>query len=288
MEDLEYRADYAGDARARKLLNDFILDVHGLDLTLWEERVGWDPGFVPFSFFDADGVVASTCIYTVPMILRGEWVRVAQISSVGTRESARRQGLNAELTRRALEWADATAHEGTFLFSDDDATEFYAKQGFVEWPEFNRVVEVTTTARPEFRRLSFDRDEDLLCRLVEGRTPVSLELGARCPRLELFHLLYENAGELRYVEEFDLLATVEEDGDVLIVYDLIGSELPVWQELEPRLLGSAIRSIRFDFIPDRLDLSEATCVETRSSRLHLLEGESLFGPRPMIPFTAHA
>lgn len=288
MEGLEYREDYAGDPVARAAFHSFLIDLHGLDLTLWEERVGWDPDFVLFSFFDGDEVVASTAIYSLAMILGGTWVRAAQISSVGTREPWRRRGLNAELTRRALAWAKRLGHRGTFLFADADATEFYTKQGFAEQAEWIHTCSVRSASRPGSRNVTYDRDEALIRRLVESRTPVSEILGARSPKLELFHLLYENAGELRYVEELDLLVASERDGEVLHVYDLIGPDLPKWSEIEPFLVGPATRTISFAITPDRLGLTDAVAVEDRSSRLHVLPDEGLIGGRGIVPFTAHA
>ena len=121
--------------------------VHELDLTKWDERIGWDPDYVPFAFFDGDTVVALTCLYVIDMILGGQWHRVAQVSSVATLPEYRMRGLNAELTRRAMAWVREQGLRGTFLFSDDDATGFYAKQGFVERVEWKHRVEVRSKPR---------------------------------------------------------------------------------------------------------------------------------------------
>ncbi|RKZ14966.1 hypothetical protein DRQ53_10205, partial [bacterium] len=276
------------DRSSRAALNDFLIKIHGLDLTLWDERVGWDPDFVPFAFFDGDTVVAATCVYSMDMIVRGEWCRAAQISSVGTLPEWRMRGLNAELTRQAMEWVAVKGHRGTYLFSDDDAVGFYAKQGFVERSEWKHRVAVSAASEPGYRLLEYSRDESLIRRLVDERTPVSRELGARVPRLELFHLLYENAGELRYVEELDLLACVKEEDGVLSVHDLIGPELPAWAEIEPLLIGAQTGSVLFAVVLDRLGVVGAEMVEDHSSRLHVVEGEQLIGGRVIVPLTAHA
>ena len=288
MDGLEYRHDFVSDRESRAALNDFLIEIHGLDLTLWDERVGWDPDFVPFSFFDGNSVVATTCIYSLDMIVRGEWCRVAQVSSVGTRESLRGRGLNAVLTRRAMKWVAERGHRGTFLFSDKNAVGFYAKQGFVARSEWKHRVSVASSSRPAFRVLEYDRDEQLIRRLVETRTPVSKVLGARAPKLELFHLLYENAGELRYIEELDLLVAVEQEDGVMRVYDLIGPELPSWSEIEPLVIAPDTSSVSFEVTPDRLELVDAEAVEDRSSCLHVLEDEDLISERVVFPFTAHA
>lgn len=289
MDGLEYRFDYCDDPPLRKAFNDFLVEIHDLDLTLWEERVGWDPDFVPFSFFEGDRVVASTSVYVMDLLVRGEWRKAAQLSSVGTTPRLRRRGLNAELTRRAKEWIARHAPGGTFFFAADDAVGFYAKQGYVERPEWRSVVHVPPRiARPAYRTLDYERDESLIVRLVEERMPVSSVLGVKSPKLELFHFLYENAGELRYLDEFDLLAAVEVEGRTMSVYDLVGPRLPRWSEIAPSLLDPGVREVSFELTPDRLGLEAARRVEERKSRLHVVEQEDLIVGEVMVPFTGHA
>lgn len=289
MDGLEYRFDYCDDRRLKNAFNDFLIEIHGLDLTLWEERVGWDRDFVPFSFFEGDRVVASTSVYVMDLLVRGEWRRVAQISSVGTTPRLRRRGLNAELTRRAKEWIAEHAAGGTFFFAADEAVGFYAKQGYVERPEWRAVVDVPPAiANPSYRVLEYERDEERIVRLVEERTPVSTILGVRSPKLELFHFLYENAGEVRYLEEFDLLAAVEVEGSTMSVYDLVGPRLPRWSEIASGLVDPGVREVSFEFTTDRLALAGPRLVEERKSRLHVVEQEDLIVGEVMLPFTGHA
>jgi GNAT superfamily N-acetyltransferase len=288
MHGLEYRAAFQDDPAGRAAANANIMAVHELDLTRWDERIGWDPDYVPFAFFDGDTVVALTCLYVIDMILAGQWHRVAQVSSVATLPAYRMRGLNAELTRRAMEWVRERGLRGTFLFSDDDATGFYAKQGFVERVEWKHRVSVRSKPRPGMRRLDYDRDEDLIQRLVRGRTPVSNLLGVRAPRLELFHLLYGYSGEMRYVAELDLIVCCEEEGGELAVYDIIGPEMAAWPAIEPFVIEPSTASVLFEVTPDRLGLDGAEPAEDRSSRLHVRPGEDLFVGRVIVPYTAHA
>lgn len=286
--DLDYHFDYANDVRRQVAFQDFLIDIHGLDLARWEARVGFDPRFVSFSFFEDDRVVASVSIYSIDMLLDGAWKNVAQISSVGTRAEYRRRGLNAELTRRALEWARETGHVGSFLFSDEDAKGFYRKQGFVEVSEW--IARLPARARPRTgaRQLDFDRDEALIRRLVDSRSPVSHRVGVRSPRLDLFHLLYEDAGNMCYVEALDLLVCAEEKDGTLEVYDLIGPTLPPWAEIEPWLTRLRTRNVDLWLTPDLLQVEDFELVEHRSNCLHVRPTEELFTPPFMIPWTAHA
>jgi hypothetical protein len=136
--------------------------------------------------------------------------------------------------------------------------------------------------------VDYDQDEDLVVRLVTTRTPVSHLLGVRTSRLELFHLLYGYAGEIRYLEELDLIVCCEEEDGVLSVYDLIGPELPSWRDIEPYVISPETRSILFEVTPDRLALKGAEPVEHRASRLHVLPDDDLIRGQVIVPYTAHA
>lgn len=288
MDSLEYRFAFQDDPAGRRAANQNIIEVHGLDMTQWEERIGWDPDYVPFAFFDGDTVVALSCLYVMDMIVRGEWRRVAQVSSVATLPEYRMRGLNGELTRRAMAWVEEQGLSGTFLFSDDDARGFYAKQGFVARSEWKTRVPVPGDRKKGYRVLNYDADEDLIQRLVRERTPVSHVLGSCNPRLELFHLLYENAGEPRYIEELDLLVCCEVGGHQMTIYDMIGPELPEWSRIVHLLADPQTTMVEFQFTPDRLTLSGAEQVEHVANRLHVFEGEDLIEGQVMVPFTAHA
>jgi hypothetical protein len=198
------------------------------------------------------------------------------------------RGLNAELTRRAMDWCREQGLRGTFLFSDDDATGFYAKQGFVERSEWKHRVPVVSKPGRAHHLLDYDQDEDLIVRLVTSRTPVSHLLGVRAPRLELFHLLYGYAGDMRYVEELDLIVCCEEEDGELSVYDIIGPEMAPWSMIEPHVIGPETKSVLFEVTPDRLRLEAAEAVEDKSSRLHVFPHEDLITGQVIVPYTAHA
>ena len=40
----------------------FVREIHGLDLTLWNELGFWDTAYRPFSFFEGDEIVSSVCL----------------------------------------------------------------------------------------------------------------------------------------------------------------------------------------------------------------------------------
>lgn len=95
---LTLRTDYWDDLAARGAFKDFLIAIHGLDLSEWESAGYWDYAYTPFSFFDGGQVVSSVCVYSLEAVIDGARARVAQLSGVGTLPDWRRKRLNRQLT----------------------------------------------------------------------------------------------------------------------------------------------------------------------------------------------
>lgn len=256
---LEFRSHYFQDTAARQAFKRFLVAQHGLDLSLWEEAGFWDSDFVPFSFFLGDEIIASTCVYSLPMIVAGEECRVAELSSVATRADYRRQGLNRELTERARSWWTEENHEFCYLFADEDAFPFYAACEFTHTPQSRFFLEPTELTPSSKAGLPVKLDIDdpshrgLICDLVERRTPVSNILGHRSFSLEMFHLLYLLRPHLLHLPELDLIAVCEQTKDSLHLHDLIAPSIPPLQDLLATLDTGPLKKIETGFIPELLE-----------------------------------
>ena len=289
---LTYRSHYFHDPEARAAFIRFLVEIHGLDLTPWDEEGLWDHDFVPFSFFEGDRVIASTCVYSLPMCVQKRECRVAQISSVGTLPAFRRRGLNRELTTRARQWIAEQDHLFTFLFADEEALPFYHACGFEHAPQHRFTC--TPPAVPLASRapvtldLSSPDHRRLLERVARTRTPVSHLLGHRSFGLQMFHALYLLRGLLFYLEEFDLIVAARRHGDAVVFYDLVGSELPAFDQLQPYFQGSEITGFEFGFVPDRLGVSYDCRLDDGADGTHVDESFPLKGIPFRFPATAHA
>jgi len=117
LEGLEFRSGYWDDRRATDRFKEFLVTIHGLDLSLWERKGYWDhANYRAFSLFEGDRIVATTNLFLMEMMVDGRRRKLGQFSGVGTLPEFRKRGLNRWLTERALEWA-APKHDGFFLFS---------------------------------------------------------------------------------------------------------------------------------------------------------------------------
>jgi len=288
---LTYRAHYWDDLHAKELFKEFLLSIHGLDLSLWDEEGFWDDEhYTAFSLFDGDRIVATTNLFSMEMVVEGVPRRLGQFSGVGTAPEFRRRGMNRWLTEQALESAGAN-HDGFFLFADEEAVPFYAKCGFVPVEETIPVVSVAApTPVPGLRRLDPGNRGDLalLSRLAGERSPVSDLLGVWNARLLLFHCLYTMRDCLYYVSDLDAAVFFEVDSGILTVYDIVGRRVPPFAELHPFISGIPHHEVRFLFMPDKMGVDPTRWTSLEDSGLQVLPPLRLPEPQCLFPQVSRA
>ena len=251
---LTFHTAYQADDDRRRALIAFVQSIHGLDLTAWDEAGWWDPRYRPFSLFDGDGVVSNVCVYSMRMVVDGEPLDVAQISAVGTTEGRRGAGLNSELTRRALAWADER-HAFTCLFADEEAVPYYQRRGFEPLDEtLPRVRPRACAPGAGARKLDLDdfATRDSFAEAVHGRAPVSNRLGVLEPRLTLFHALYGFLGDLWAIDELDAVVACSRGAGMLTISDVVAPVMPSFEELYPFVASGEAEDVTFAFECDAL------------------------------------
>ena len=288
----ELRTAYWDDPQAKEQFKRFMREIHDLDFTEWEQAGYWDDAYRPFSYFDAEGVAASVCVYGMELVIAGERRPVAQISGVGTRPALRRRGLNRELTHRAMEWADSR-HDFYFLFADDDAVPFYRRLGFRPATESRPVFGVRGAApTPGLRKLDPARADDLqvVDRASRERTAVSDALGVLNHRLLMFHALGPLRDYAHTIEELGVVVFSKRSGARLTVFDVVGPQVPVWERLYPYLAARDDEEACLYFAPDKLRPEvPVRFEEVPDNNLHLWgELPAGLGERFVFPFTSHA
>ncbi len=254
--EFDLKTQYWDDVRALSAFKAFAYRIHGLDFSEYESRGFWDAAYTPFSLFDGDTVVASVCIYSLDAVVDGARTRVAQISGVGTLPQWRRKGLNRRLTTIGLEWAEER-HDGVFLFSNPDAIHFWEKCGFKAIEEF-----VETTPAPRLPRcdgatlLDPGRVQDLerIYEYAKTRAPVSERFSVLNAKLVMFHVLHGLRDCVVELPDLNCLVLCERAPGVLKIYDIVGRQIPRFDELYPYLANEADRVVEFHFFADKLSL----------------------------------
>jgi predicted N-acetyltransferase YhbS len=285
---LEFRSRYWGDHRARGAFKAFVLEIHGLNLTEWEEAGYWDDRYTPFSYFLGDRVVASVCIYLLDAVVEGEATRLVQISGVGTDPDFRRRGLNRELTELGLEWARGR-HSGVFLFADEGAIPYYERCGFEARTEYvARAPLPPYAARPGAVMLDpgDESDRAKLYELAQRRAPVSERLSLGSPELVLFHALGPLRRHAFEIPELGCVVFCERNGSLLRILDVVGETIPPLDKLGPFLVKPGDEEVELCFFPDRLEVEEVRFEPLRGN--HCFTRGDFPVPRPVFPATARA
>ena len=287
---LTYIDNYWDDPELKRKFIDFLIEIFGLDLSLWDRMGFWDNNYRPFSFFEGDRLVSSLCLYSLDMMIAGKLCRVAQVSGVGTLPEYRRQGLNSELTRKALAWAQ-DHHDFFFLFADEEAYPFYESCGFRRADEHQVSISVTgESALPGAEKLDIRNQDhlELICRCAAEREQVSDELGVLSQKLFLFWYLYFLRENIYYIADLDVLVPFKREKGLLTIFDIVGRKLPTFIEVYPYIRSESDKTIEFLFMVDKMNLSGSVRIETRDTGLHLLGDFPLQGTQFIFPCTAHA
>lgn len=286
-----FRHAFWDDPRARAAYRSFLVDIHGLDLGLWEQRGFWDERYVAYSLFDGDRIVASVSLYSMDMVLGGRRCRLGQLSGVGTRPELRRRGLNRWLGEQAMRDTAGT-HEGYFLFADDDAVPFYRRCGFVPVEEEIQTLAVPALPRPRagLRKLdpADEHDRALVYRLACDRAPISNVLGVLAPKLVMFHFLYILEGCTYYAADLDVVVAFRVNDATLTLFDVIGREVPPFAALHPYLATWPHREVAFHFVPDRMDVTPTGARPLLGDNTHVDSRLQLPVAGCIFPFVAHA
>jgi len=288
---LHYREAYWDDRNARQAFKEFLVQIHGLDLSAWEQAGMWDDHYRPFTYFDDAGrVVSSVCVYSLEMLVRGEPCRAAQISGVGTLADRRREGLNRRLTEHALRWA-APDHRFVFLFADDEAVPFYDRCGFLPLAEQTPwvVVDPREPLRGA-RKIDISNPHELesLRRRATARVPASETLGVHSEKLFLFHAIYTLSDALWEIPALDCVVAARHEGARTTIYDVVAERVPSFDELYPYIACGDAREVAFYFSPDRLAVDGLRWEPLTGNNLHDRGEFPLRGERMLFPFTAHA
>lgn len=288
--DLAFRENYWGSPERKKAFLAYLVQVFGLDLSLWDKLGFWDDRYRPFSYFDDDSVVSNVCVYSMDMAVQGRCCRVAQLSAVGTLPEYRRKGLSRKLIKAAMDWARDT-HDFFYLFADEEAYGFYRPFGFRPVEEYKARLAVTgMAARPGIVRLDMSRPENIaeVFRIASRREPVSDMLGVSNAKLLMYWCLYGLREYVYYIRDLDVLVLYKRASRLLTIYDVVGSTMPTFDDIYPYLCDPDVDAVEFLFMTDKLQLTEAehTKVEGNGTHVH---GNFPFEDAPFLfPLTSQA
>ena len=285
---MDLHHDYWDEPALKQQFIHLTQEIHNLDLTLWDEMGFWDDRYRPFSLFDQGRIISTLCLYEMQAIIHGESQKIVQISAVATVPDHRKQGLNRDLTKRALELA--TPHAGLILFADDAARGYYENTGFRPLRESLATITPTQTDLQNGNLSKLDlRDTKILDDLyqrVQRRAAPSQIFSIQMPRLFMFHVLYTMRDCCYAIPDLDCVVLIKRDGEQLIIYDILADQIPPWEALAPHVMTAQTRSVHFHLYPEQLSIPEWQELTLEGSSAYTRGSFPL--DAPIFPFTGRA
>lgn len=288
MQALEFRQNYWDDREARNAFKAFILDIHGLNFSAWEEAGFWDERYTPFSYFLDGRVVSSVCMYLLDAVVNGRETQLVQISGVGTDPASRRRGLNRQLTQKGLQWA-ADKCSGHFLFADEDAVPFYLRCGFTPLRESHEII-MTPHCTPlsGLKQLDPNRadDRERMYEFGRRRTSVSNTFAVLNAKLLMFHCLYTLRDCIYEIPAFNCMILFKHRGPVLEIFDVVAEDVPSLEKLLPFIAANETQEICCHFHTDKIWNGTVEKRELHGNHAFTLGAFPV--ENPVFPFTARA
>jgi ribosomal protein S18 acetylase RimI-like enzyme len=287
---LTFCEDYWDNPELKNEFKKFMIQLFGLDLSPWNNAGFWDNQYRPFSYFSGSSLVSNVCVYSMDMTVKGERVRVAQLSAAATKSEYRRNGLCRDLTNKAIDWAQKS-HDFYFLFADEDATAFYERCGFRRVQEYKTRTPLSACCTvPGIIQLDMTQTAhvELVYRLVCERESISHILGVHNSKLLMFWCLTYLNDTIHYLEDLDLLILYKRDGGLLTIYDIVGAFIPRFAKIYPYISRPHDVAVDFLFMTDKMGLDAVELVEVHGNGTHLLGNFPLESTQFIFPYTSHA
>lgn len=217
-----------------------------------ELGITWEEGSTPFVLFDGVKVIGHVGVLELPLFLGGKKHKVGGIHAVCTRPEYRNRGHFWALMKDALRFCEQR-YETLVLFTAQP--ELYEPFGFVTIQEFVFKTKWSSDSKSgDFRLLNLKASSDLgiLHRLIETRKAVSDVLGIG-PEKGVF-FFNEGRAPLYYSKTMDVIASIENTGSHLHLYDIVGPRICKLSELTQKL-NHRIEEVSIYFSPDQLEVS---------------------------------
>jgi GNAT superfamily N-acetyltransferase len=212
--------------------------------------VHWEAATTPFAWIEEERALAHVGVIAHPLHLLGEDRVVAGIHAMCTDPEARGRGLGRRCMDAAVAWIDERFDLAKLSTA---IPAFYGRWGFSVLPTHRFVAERAGGGGPAHPATRDDTPR--IHALLSARTPTSDVYATREPGwLPIINLALQGRlpDGLLVVPQRDFLIVARRQGEVLLLEDVIGPELPALEEVLAAIPFRFERVI-YGFTPDRLD-----------------------------------
>lgn len=217
-----------------------------IDFTSWYDAGYWSDKYEPHVLVKDGIVVAAISANHMTFMVKGEEKHYLQLGGVATAKELRKQGLGRWLMEQVLA-SYKDQYDYIYLYANDSVTTYYPKYGFIEADQYEAIcdwsaiveadpiqIERAQTETAERNKMNIENiniekldltnpiDLDKLLTCYEQSNPFSALPCVKCKELLMFYCLNYYKNNLYYLSEYNLVAIVEYDSDVMLVNDVYG------------------------------------------------------------------
>jgi GNAT superfamily N-acetyltransferase len=279
---------YKDNTKYRQSLNKLVRATYDFDFEEWYQQGYWSDKYRPYSLVHNEEVVANISVSTIDFLIEGKLYHTVQIGTVMTAEAYRKKGLSKVLMNKVLEEYE-NSYDLIYLYANDSVLEFYPKFGFTQAEEYNYTKNLIQGEKKySYRKLDRKElsDRAILLRIVTNNNLSSRIAMVGNPGLDMFYLISFMSENIYYIEELDLLAVAENDGDNMFLLDVFCEQEFNMDEVIHSLMNNGTKKVTLGFTP--FDDTSYTCeLLKEEGTTFFIKGNNI-NNRGRFPILSHA
>jgi predicted N-acetyltransferase YhbS len=224
----------------------------GRTFSAWGARGGWVDGYDVFAMVFDDQIVSTVGRQSMRYVINGKERSGYQLGAVATRADHRNRGLARLLMNKVLGELDAP-DQPVILFANSGVVDFYPRFGFRKLVQSSFIghidVHPAATLAPSLD-LARPTDRAWLAEHCAraGVTGQGFSVRDYYPTM-LFHLTRQPRIVFR-LDSFEAVVIVQQDGDRLLIEDLLATRPFRLKDALPHICAQPIRTLEFGFRPE--------------------------------------
>lgn len=259
---LQFKNDYFQDPKLRAAFDIYAKKKFGIDFTLSRNKGIDDQNYIAFSAFDTDECIASIAMYIEKIMVNGKYYKGGHLLTVGTLPEYERKGIQKQIWENVIANSKTNKIDLIYLSTNYRAVNFYKKLGFERQFEHAHIIELApgfAGKNKEVKKLDVNvkADWELLKRIASNRCPVSERIFIENLGLFLFVCLYIYPNDIYYVKEWDCIIICKQSGNIMVVYDIVGSFIPEHETILQFLPCHQVQFVEYRFCTDKLNVQRA-------------------------------
>lgn len=252
-------------------------------------RVGGE--YEPHVLYVNDEICANVSVNKITFYHNGEKRFYIQLGTVMTDEKYRKRGLSRYLIESIVdEWKDKC--DALYLFANDSVLDFYPKFGFEKKDEYQYKYINPAVSEKKCEKLDVNDEKNrklVIEKDKEGNSFSKLYMTGDYALLT-FYALGFMSDNVYYIKDYDLVAVVEYEDDMIFCHDIIGQTDADLREVLDIIAGGRKCPVYLGFTPKKSEGLLCEKYHEEDTTLFINKcGESVFDyEKLMFPTTSHA